>query len=611
MVRLYVEYLIARPGKFSQLSDWTKVRDEKHLICGKVCDYLVQNLYLDDPEEFLTAMNVKYLEDFKPVFYSALFMIELIKLWQQIRRKNSQEFKERSAEKPSSVEFPCTIPQMIELSNECVMYPELRSKLHADIGRLEETIQLVISDYRTQTGTTNISASQLLNATQEPMFAHQFSLEGEDLVDENADTGNLNPSKHIYPLDDNLLFVLPFVALKLCGKALSSKDYIQLLSEHPQESLCQNILTEYEDLVDQLYPQFMSYKLSLQAPTLNLYQFRLVEFVFEDFQKLHTHFPQYYDPDDGAPQDESLLYPAGMYFRLLKKVWKDLTLPDTLLPIASNLLCGLVVANPEYVSQREELVCLGIAYFLLKAFYGLGLNFPSLTTIARGVAEAELVQDQEGVASFNRCLDFIEKFSSEHPDALVALSKRLPSFGSVVDIWCKTYELIRRKGDSASFYPQTVEDMAALTYPQMITLIEKTAPQLLHSTKKPRVKFLEKPKSKDRLSVTRKNPSTTTHIQVSYPSRPGAYVVKEEVKDEMAFILDCTTLDDSELDSVQLPLPADVFVKFKQLGSQPVSSIPEDVLIVFEVFTAWAGMDKERVMQTLEGTEKQILKLLR
>jgi PHB de-polymerase C-terminus len=561
VMKLYVDTILSASGKLTDLYDWQNVRKDRFTLHNKVSDYIVENILFDKPEDFTKVMNPVYLNDFKHIFYAVIFTVEFIKY------------------QPSSKQsFPCTISQLQD-ATDCMWSPLLRDRLCRDIGKLREVIELLIEDRE--------AAQDVLNQAS-----------ARDHINELKKLKKEKAWSWFHPLEDNLIFLLPFIAVKILSYPITARAFIDIILEHPRESMVNTTSEDYKDLKSDLYPQFLTFKLSITPYRLAQYQRRFITFVFDGNDRLHKAFSDLYVD---TPVD--LDYPADFYIKLMRYVMNQFRIPKSLFGVANHIFCGLMASHPEFVSDKEECVCLGVCYFLLKAFYGLGLNAPSLVTITKTQVSSQ-VEDADHRAKLQACLDFIAKFETDCK--LHAISKSLPPFEMLLKEWFELYRGIKRHNDEYCVMPQTGEDMSNLTLQQTLSLIDVLGGALLSGIKNPKITIIDKPKSKER----GKRGPNIIKVDVSYPDRCGSYILKDEVKQEMDFILRCST-EVEDLKAVQLPHPSDVYVKLFNPGSIPIDKFTEDILIVYELFTVFAAQHKDLVMPILEKSEKLILQMLK
>lgn len=561
VMRIYVETILSVDGKLNDLYDWQKVRKDRFTLHAKVSDYIVGNILFEKPEEFAEVMNPVYLNDFKHIFYAVIFSAEFIKYQPGTKQT-----------------FPCSIGQLQEAMS--VMWNALlRDRLCRDIGKLREVIDLMIED--------KLAAEEVLEHSN----AREHIKELQKLKKNRS-------WNWFHPLEDNLIFLLPFIALKLLSYPITARAYIDLIVEHPNESMVNTTTEDYKDLKNDLHSQFLTFKLSISPKTLISYQRRFIDFVFDGNLQFHHHFE-----DLCLDCPVQLVYPPDQYLKLMRHVLNQFRMPKSLYGIANHLFCSLLASSPDFVADKEELVCLGVCYFLLKAFYGLGLNAPSLVTVTKHQVTSQ-VEDLEQRAKLLSCLEFIAKFDTDCK--LHEVSKGLPPFEMLLKEWFDLYRKIKRHSDEAFVMPQTGDDLANLTLHQTLSLIDSLGSSLLSGIKNQKITIIDRPKSKEK----GKRGPNVIRVDVSYPDRCGTYTVKEEVRQEMDFILKCAT-EISDPKTIELPHPSDVYVKLKNSGSIPVEKITEDLLIVYELFTAFAGQHKDVVMPALEKTEKLILQLLK
>ena len=566
VVKMYVDNTIVREGRFKDLKDWQRERSVRELAPAKVARYLVDHLLFEDQHTFLDAMNQVYLNDFKHIFYFVIFFIELL--------KNCA---------PGELAFPCTV-KALTAKYEAVKQRQLKDKLAREIDHLEQAILLIVAEAK-RAKATQVDFSQLLTSSAFP--------EAIRWVD--GDPCSLG--EH-YPLDDNLIFLLPFIGLKLLAVPVTARDYFDLLVKNPKDCIVNTATEDFRELKDELYSQFLSFKLNFSAATLHKYQFKFCEFVFDKTRPLAVAFPEFYQASQ-----TSLLYPAAFYIQLLKKVFSDLHIPRQLTAIGVNLMCGLMAMHPRYVLEREELACLGILYFLLKAFYGLGLNYPSLLTVNKQLVAGE-VEDSATKSNILKCLEYIAKIAGQ--SKLCQFTRELPNFDSLFQNWVAVYRKIVRRDDAQSVFAQTHEEQANLTYKQMGNLIESLGGALLTGAKdkKLTIPFQEMPKIKER----QKRGAHAVKVEVKYPAKSGRFVLKEELQEEVDFILNCAATNQTE--GVELPHSSDVYVKYKNMGSSPLENFSEDVLIVLELFTVYSGHTKQLTIQGIERCERLIFDMI-
>lgn len=562
VIKLYVESVVARDRQFTDLYDWQKERTDRFQAHARVTDYLLENVLFEKAKEFADAMNPVYLGDFKHVFYTVIFLLELL--------KNSHQ-KEQF--------YPATIDQIIQAA-ESIWNRQLRERLIREISRLPEVIKLIIDDY----------------AENKKVLEDQ-GLENRDKIDHGIKDSKDKKQLKFYPLEDNLMFVLPFLAIKLLNYPMTCRAYIDLIVEHPRESMVNTTTEDYKELKDELRSKFLSFKLSLTPATLCTYQKRLLEFMFDDNVALQKSFTDLY-----SETNTQLIFPALFYLRLMSQTLKVFRIPKALHSIANQIFCALLAAFPEFISEKEEIACLGVCFFLLKAFYGLGFNAPSLATITKQQVISQ-VEDPEHRANLLSCLDFIAKFQTDCK--LHEVSKNLPPFEMLLTEWFDLYRRLKRHNDEPCVMPQTSEDLANLTLQQMLSMIDSLGGSLLAGVKLAKLTIVDRPKSKDKV----KRGPNFTKVEVSYPDRPGSYMLKDEVKQEMEFIMNCAN-NVEDLTQVELPHPSDVYVRYKSSGSIAVEEFTEDILIIFELFTVYVDQLKETVMPCLEKCESLILQLL-
>ena len=567
VVRMYVENVLVRGGTYNSLDDWQKDRSIRESAPSKVAHYLVENIHFNEAATLLSSMNKLYLNDFKHIFYCTIFFVEMIK-----------------NEYPDSHGFPCHITELSK-KYSLIKLGQIRDRLTGEIDRLEECLILIHSEVHKR---DEQSKSGLLDANPQ----NKTRLE-------NIKEINISNCKEYYPLDDNLIFVLPFIGLKIAGYPITARKYIDILLENPKDCVVNTVAENYKDLLkDDLYNQFMTFKLGIGPYTLHNYQYKFCDFVFPKNEPMRKSFEQFY-----PKVASSLMYPVDFYVRLMRRICQDLHIPKSLIPLGTDLLCGLMVRSPEYVQDREEICCLAIVYFLLKAFYGLGLNYPSLLTVNKHLVMSE-IDDPQTRSNILKCLDYISKIAGG--SNIGQFARELPHFDSIFQSWVNFYPKLKRKEDASSVYPQSHEDQANLTYQQMISLIEGLGGALLSGAKerKMAISKQELPKLKERI----KRSAHAVKIDITYPAKSGKFVLKEDLQEEIDFILKCEEAGLTE--DVELPHSSDVYVKFKMMGSIPLENLTEDILIVYELFTVYSGHSKELMLQGIERGEKLIFELI-
>lgn len=568
-MKLYVESILANDGQFRDLFDWQKHRIDRNSLCTNLSKYMLENFEIENKDDFAQSMNEVYLNDFRHIFYCVIFATELI--------KHTPECK---------TSFPCSIDQ-ITASLDSLWSKALTDRLKRDIMKLQPCIMMIVEDANIKATKKTIAMALKQETDEKPPREHS------ETKQKKKEKANLE----LYALEDNLLFVIPFIALKLLAYPITAKSFIDIILEHPKETMVNTLTEDYKGLLGDLHSQLLSFKLNMSPGTLHNYQFKFIEFTFDNSEYLAKFFPELYNQ-----RSPHLYYPATYYLKLMKQIFYRLRMPRPLSQISNIIFCGLLASNPEFIKEREELACLGVCFFLLKSFYGLGLNSPPLATITKNQVTKQ-IEDSEQRAEVFKCLEFISNFKSDCK--LHEISRSLPSFEQLLDHWFTIYTKLKKHHDVPCVYPQTQEEQANLTQTQVVSVIESLGSLLLSGVKTAKSSIPDKPRGKEK---PKRNPNSIK-VEVEYPERSGAYVLKEEVRQEVDFIMKCSQMEFSE--NVELPHPSDVYVKFKQSGSIPIDDYTEDILIIYELFTEISGQYKEIVIPALEKCEKFILQLIK
>lgn len=598
IMKLYVHNMVIREGNYNALKDWRLEREFKSLSPKKIALYLTSHLFLDDPLSFQESMTTQYLSDYRSVFYTTIFFID----YSKDGSENSQISSNSS--NLDSISFPCTI-ERLQQEIGSLNDGKLKKLVEKALSLMKPAVANIIADRNLQQYSgenptneedqienTGIEASQSTN----PVSTHPFS-------------SSPSLTKPPFPLDDSLIFLLPFISLKQAQIPLTAREYLQTLEEHPREVLINDTLKYYKDMERELTTHLMGYRLMLNPETLGLYQKKLLKFL-------------------GRIPDErtGLLFEPTFYLRQAKKVFEDVKLPSQLIPLGLKISSGLLAKFPEFIQEREELSWMGVAYFLFKAFYGIGTNYPSLILIKKSQAVKQ-VSDIEIRDDLINCLETVAQMVGQ--SELTALTHSLPTFESIVENWVKSYRNIKRKNDSPAVFTRDHEDHSNMTYTQMISFIESLGGAVLEGIKERRFTIVDRPKVKDRI----KRVTNTVKVEVNYTQPVGFFDLKDEISEEMDFIkkavepetasplkqkeetengaMDISREEESESEKeIQLPHPSDIYVKFKRFSSMPIDKFTEDLLLLLEFFTVYAGIMKEHLIQNLEKTENKILALL-
>jgi len=578
VMKLYVDNMIVKSGHYNSLLDWQKDRDDKLTAHSRIASFLAEKLFLDSDSLFVAAMNPVYLDDFKCTLYSTVFLIELLEHLPMLKTNSTKKEKDL---------FPCHIKDLRKMT-EALPREDLKNRFLGEIDKFEETVELVCADY-TEMKEHCIEITQILNIT------------GPDEPPTLWNDNKLEPTKDLYPLDDHLLFVLPFVAAKLHSIGLSARAYLDILQQHPRDTLGLALSEHIAELKSDAIPHFMSVRLRLSPASIRKYQFRFCEFVFENFAGIHRAFPNLYE-NSHQSLPPALLFPVTFYLSLLKKLAQESSLPPALLALANTLFCALLAAQPFFVVDREELLCLSLLLFLFKAFYGICIDAPALLNISKNQLEKEPLSASDKQTML-KCLEFIDHTQST--DSLTHFVKSLPSLDTLLGAWTRTYRKLSRHSDAMEVFPLTQEQQSSLTYTQVISLVDSLGAALL-SVRPKTLTFDDKPRAKEKI----RKDADTVQVAINYPQKPGDWELKDSLQAEVDFVLGCLELPQEEQVNVELPHPSDVFVRFKKFMSVPENKLPQDFLLLLELFTVLSGVDKQTLLQTMDKTESMLLNLL-
>ena len=260
-----------------------------------------------------------------------------------------------------------------------------------------------------------------------------------------------------------------------------------------------------------------------------------------------------------------------------------------------------------FLYKDPKILSISVCLFLLKLFYSVGLDSPSIVNTKKEEIKKYVTNDQIR-KKLIKAIDFIdEKKKSNKAFILTNFSRKIPSFQSMVDRWMEYYDF----WDSRMSCVSSFTEIGRMGLDQLENYIEKKLKVQLQEKCDFQDNNIEEfvcdDKPLERVYSLRKIPnlSISTNLLQQYNITEDQKL-REEIAEEIEFIE-----KNKNSKKIEIPHPSDIFVKYKQISSCPVDKLGTDYLILIEFMSFYFEMKKEKIIQTTQKLEDVILDIVK
>jgi len=455
---------------------------------------------------------------------------------------------------------------------------------------IEQLFSSQIDGIHTLSNTQSTSGSFIgsSNLTADTMKAIETN--NEDLTKQSSD--------YLMKIGIEMMLGIVNLSLFLASEVLFTREIRQLISEmdkHQFHLSLDNNFTErkrYLDIHLRYLESSSSMSLCLKQIFKKIYQTDTIFSSSSLYKSIHL--------------DKSINIQNGHFQNLKyvvecsKKACRDLYLGDSLSEIIVKISSQLVSTHSETIfTERTPLeLSACIVFVIVKIFYGIGSNFPSVVSISKEQAAKFLTKSQRD--KLLSCMSRIDEIASF--DKFVEKIRGFSTFEFLVQSWTTLLRNIENYGSSIYKY-QELTKISVKEYSSFIklTLEERTRALFCEQSHNINRSFIEARRiidnNSNRLLVKKCN---------EHGLGVGSDILRHEIEEEANFISSAKT----PIETLEIPHPSDIFPRYKLQCSMPYEKIGEDYLITLHVFAMYFEINKERLIQAIHKFEKQFLSLI-
>ena len=365
---------------------------------------------------------------------------------------------------------------------------------------------------------------------------------------------------------------------------------------------------------------------------------------------------------DFGPKRELVV--KTLIIRTLNKACVDYGIGAMLSKIARKLISSIIAIlgqNDPFLRKQNHLT-LGVITFVIKLFYGVGQDCPSLVNLREDLVK-KLIKNSDLKQSLLECLKLIHganddaearnnpglspnapktvKKSKKGKVTLIGFSRRIPIFDELMRTWIAFYDAyLGRMRTMHSFKQINYVNAEKFSF-FIVKILEEHVNQKseigngdeiinLQAPKKPIFELKKSQKlEKSQIPKNRNSGNLGSSERIPGPLEPSNHSftkvisvernildvkkaqneeeLRDELREEVEFFKANFGVSGPRRKRVEVPHPSDIYVKFRRLGSCPFEQWGVDfkILVAFTAF--YFGLEKERVLQVSQKVEKLIL----
>jgi hypothetical protein len=301
--------------------------------------------------------------------------------------------------------------------------------------------------------------------------------------------------------------------------------------------------------------------------------------------------------------------------KVLNKAMIDFGMNAELIQVGQKLAIFLLKEKHKLngkLKYKEHDLSIGVIFFLLKLFYGVGVDTPSLITLKEETVEKFIV-DKELKKKMLSCLAFIDskamnqkKEKKSDKKNLLYFSRNLPTYSSLMQRWCDLYEEHKRNQKTLDSFIE-VKNISLANFQKVVkNFFEESTFQKCEV--KPSNVNMDIELTKNEI-LQRMLTHGLKEIEVDRNLEDVMPYEEEELREELMEETEFILQNFGTSKSIEIPHPSDIFTKFKFFGSCPLEHIGVDYLALLEFGSFYFEIEKERLIQTAMKIERVIVKL--
>lgn len=314
-----------------------------------------------------------------------------------------------------------------------------------------------------------------------------------------------------------------------------------------------------------------------------------------------------------------IVFVKNFNLKILKKSLVDFGLCSNLRPIAlwlGEFLQKNIDSNEKKnLEKKNENLSIGVIFFCLKLFYGVGIGVPSMVNLKEAMI-AKYVNDKDLKSKALKCLSYISSSSSNikknQEENLIGFSRKINSFQSLVEKWMYDYESWHESQKIFS----TFSEISHLNLENFRDFVKKNLNEILKQ------KCKIDPQDSTLIDLHHnevrgeKNPRyyNGKKIEISVKRKlvdPELIEKNQELREELNEEVEFINKNFGSEKEIEIPHPSDIFIKFKMFGSIPFERVGEDYLILVKFANFYFDLEEEKIIQVAQRFERMILKALK
>lgn len=272
--------------------------------------------------------------------------------------------------------------------------------------------------------------------------------------------------------------------------------------------------------------------------------------------------------------------------KLTAKITNELELGDEIGSLFGKFVLKISCRfqNDDIIKNNSEFV-IGCLVFILRLYYGIGVDFPSLSLL--NYSQIDLFLDGENKKTLRDCLKIVED-QSKNSKLMTSISNIKP-FISLIDKLKSIQSEIKDPCTNINSF----KDIGNMTLSSLNEFLKDKhlgnrikESSMSYQSKYDEVRFFEPSGEKPHTNVE------VIEVEKEYDGVQKDDVLREELKEEIDFIQNNTR---NEI-HFEIPHPSDIFCRYKLKNTCPVDKIGIDYLILIEYLSVYFELQKEKLI---------------